>query len=202
VRNSLLIAPMPTASTSQILGNTECFEPITSNIYVRRVLSGEYVVVNKYLVNDLMQLGLWNDTIKNKIIAGNGSIQHIPEIPDEIKQLYKTAWEIKQRTLIDMAADRGPYICQSQSLNLFVAEPTLAKLTSMHFYAWKKGLKTGIYYLRTQAPSQAVKFTLGRNPAKMIKSDTQSQFFIASSTDIPHQADTCSLNENCLSCSS
>lgn len=201
VRNSLLIAPMPTASTSQILGNTECFEPITSNIYVRRVLSGEYVVVNKYLVNDLMQLGLWNDVMKNKIIAGNGSIQHIAEIPDEIKQLYKTAWEIKQRTLIDMAADRGPYICQSQSLNLFVAEPTVAKLTSMHFYAWKKGLKTGIYYLRTQAPSQAVKFTLGRNPEKMMRSDAPSQFFVDSSGILP-QAGTCSLNENCLSCSS
>jgi ribonucleoside-diphosphate reductase alpha chain len=202
VRNSLLIAPMPTASTSQILGNTECFEPITSNIYVRRVLSGEYIVVNKYLVNDLLRLGLWNDVIKNKIIAGNGSIQHIDEIPDEIKQLYKTAWEIKQRTLIDMAANRGPYICQSQSLNLFVANPTAAKLTSMHFYAWKKGLKTGIYYLRTQAPSQAVKFTLGKNY------NSQSTTFspIHSQKQSPQGPDieisSCSMDGNCISCSS
>jgi len=202
VRNSLLIAPMPTASTSQILGNTECFEPITSNIYVRRVLSGEYIVVNKYLVNDLLRLGLWNDVIKNKIIAGNGSIQHIDEIPDEIKQLYKTAWEIKQRTLIDMAANRGPYICQSQSLNLFVANPTAAKLTSMHFYAWKKGLKTGIYYLRTQAPSQAVKFTLGKNYNSQSTTfspiHSQKQSSQGSDTEIS----SCSMDGNCISCSS
>ncbi|NCW28768.1 MAG: ribonucleoside-diphosphate reductase subunit alpha, partial [Verrucomicrobia bacterium] len=151
LRNSLLIALMPTASTSQILGNNECFEPYTSNIYTRRVLSGEFVIVNKHLLNDLIALDLWSHEMKNAIIAHNGSIQHIDGIPNDIKALYKTVWEIKQRTLIDMAADRGAFVCQSQSLNLFVDQPTTAKLTSMHFHAWKKGLKTGIYYLRTQA---------------------------------------------------
>lgn len=150
-RNSLLIAPMPTASTSQILGNNECFEPYTSNIYTRRVLSGEFIIVNKHLLKDLVNLGLWNNSMKNRIISDNGSIQKIDEIPADIKELYKTVWEIKQRSLIDMAADRGAYICQSQSLNLFIENPTTSKLTSMHFYAWKKGLKTGMYYLRTQA---------------------------------------------------
>lgn len=160
VRNSLLVAPMPTASTSQILGNNECFEPYTSNIYTRRVLSGEFVVVNKHLLKDLVQLGLWTNDMKNKIIAANGSIQNIQGIPENIKELYKTVWEIKQRNLIDMAADRGAYICQSQSLNLFVDSPSSSKLTSMHFYAWKKGLKTGMYYLRSQAATQAVQFTI------------------------------------------
>jgi ribonucleoside-diphosphate reductase alpha chain len=160
VRNSLLVAPMPTASTSQILGNNECFEPYTSNIYTRRVLSGEFVVVNKHLLKDLVQLGLWTNDMKNKIIAANGSVQNIAEIPANIKELYKTVWEIKQRNLIDMAADRGAYICQSQSLNLFVDSPSSSKLTSMHFYAWKKGLKTGMYYLRSQAATQAVQFTI------------------------------------------
>lgn len=159
-RNSLLLAPMPTASTSQILGNNECFEPYTSNIYNRRVLSGEFVVVNKHLLRDLNDLGLWNSQLKNKLIAENGSVQNIPEIPTELKELYKTVWEIKQKTLIDMAADRGAFICQSQSLNLFMAEPNMAKLTSMHFYAWKKGLKTGMYYLRTKAAVDAIKFTV------------------------------------------
>lgn len=160
VRNSLLLAPMPTASTSQILGNNECFEPYTSNIYTRRVLSGEFVVVNKHLLKDLVQLGLWTNDMKNKIIAANGSVQNIIGIPDSVKELYKTVWEIKQRNLIDMAADRGAYICQSQSLNLFVDSPSSSKLTSMHFYAWKKGLKTGMYYLRSQAATQAVQFTI------------------------------------------
>ncbi len=159
-RNSLLVAPMPTASTSQILGNNECFEPYTSNIYTRRVLSGEFVIVNKHLLKDLVNLGLWNNDMKNKIIAANGSVQGINEIPSDLKELYKTVWEIKQRNLIDMAADRGAYICQSQSLNLFVDNATASKLTSMHFYAWKKGLKTGMYYLRTQAATQAVQFTV------------------------------------------
>ena len=135
VRNSLLIAPMPTASTSQILGNNECFEPYTSNIYSRRVLSGEFAVVNKHLLPDLVKLGLWNDALKNKIIAANGSVQNIPEIPQNIKDIYKTVWEIKQRTIIDMAADRGAYICQSQSLNLFIQDANFAKLSSAHFYA-------------------------------------------------------------------
>jgi ribonucleoside-diphosphate reductase alpha chain len=160
VRNSLLVAPMPTASTSQILGNNECFEPYTSNIYTRRVLSGEFIIVNKHLLKDLVNLGLWNNSMKNRIIAANGSIQNIQEIPQDLKDLYKTVWEIKQRTIIDMAADRGAFICQSQSLNLFVDNPTMSKLTSMHFYGWKKGLKTGMYYLRSQAASQAVQFTV------------------------------------------
>jgi ribonucleoside-diphosphate reductase alpha chain len=160
VRNSLLLAPMPTASTSQILGNNECFEPYTTNIYNRRVLSGEFVVVNKHLMKDLVDRGLWNENLKNKIIAANGSVQMIREIPEELREIYKTVWEIKQRTVIDMAADRGAYICQSQSLNLFIDQPNFGKLTSMHFYAWKKGLKTGMYYLRTQAATQAVQFTV------------------------------------------
>lgn len=162
VRNSLLLAPMPTASTSQILGNNECFEPYTSNIYTRRVLSGEFVVVNKHLLRDLVKLGLWNDTMKNKLIAANGSVQKINEIPQHLKDLYKTAWEIKQKTIVDMAADRGAYICQSQSLNVFMQDPNFGKLTSMHFYAWKAGLKTGMYYLRTKAATDAVKFTVDR----------------------------------------
>jgi len=160
VRNSLLLAPMPTASTSQILGNNECFEPFTSNIYTRRTLSGEFVVVNKYLLRDLVKRKLWNDTLKQKIIAGNGSIQHIEEIPEDLKIIYKTVWEIKQKAIIDMAADRGAYICQSQSLNLFIENTNFAKLTSMHFYAWKKGLKTGMYYLRTKSAADAIKFTV------------------------------------------
>ena len=160
VRNSLLIAPMPTASTSQIMGSTECFEPMTSNIYTRRTISGEYIVVNKFLMRDLDILGLWSEDMKQKIIAMNGSIQSITSIPANLKSLYKTSWEIKQRTLIDMAASRGAFICQSQSLNLFIDDPTYAKLTSMHFYGWKKGLKTGIYYLRTKAPVMAQKFTV------------------------------------------
>ena len=160
MRNSLLVAPMPTASTSQILGYTECFEPMTSNIYARRVLAGEFVVVNRYLVNDLMGLDLWSEALKQKIIAQNGSVQGIKEIPAWIQAVYKTSWEIKQRSLIDMAAHRGAFICQSQSLNLFMENPTYAKLTSMHFHAWKQGLKTGCYYLRTKAPVMAQKFTV------------------------------------------
>lgn len=160
VRNSLLLAPMPTASTSQILGNNECFEPYTSNVYNRRVLSGEFAVVNKHLLKDLISLGLWNDNMKNRLIAENGSVQNIAEVPQEMKEIYKTVWEIKQRSIIDMAADRGAYICQSQSLNLFVDQPNFAKLTSMHFHAWRKGLKTGMYYLRTKAAADAIKFTV------------------------------------------
>jgi ribonucleoside-diphosphate reductase alpha chain len=160
VRNSLLLAPMPTASTSQILGNNECFEPYTSNIYTRRVLSGEFVIVNKHLLKDLVKLGIWNDKLKNKVIAANGSVQDIDEVPQNIKEIYKTVWEISQKAIIDMAADRGAYICQSQSLNLFIQNPNFAKLTSMHFYAWGKGLKTGMYYLRTKAAADAIKFTV------------------------------------------
>ncbi|RCI00191.1 Ribonucleoside-diphosphate reductase large subunit [Rhizopus azygosporus] len=160
VRNSLLVAPMPTASTSQILGNNECFEPYTSNIYTRRVQSGEFQIVNQHLLNDLIELDLWNDNIKNMMIAHGGSIQRIPGVPDDLKKLYKTVWEISQRTIIDMAADRGAFIDQSQSMNLFTAEPNFGKLTSMHFYAWKKGLKTGMYYLRSRPAVDAIKFTV------------------------------------------
>jgi ribonucleoside-diphosphate reductase alpha chain len=160
LRNSLLVAPMPTASTSQILGNNECFEPYTSNIYTRRTLSGEFIVVNKHLLSDLIKRKLWNPELKNALIAANGSIQDIPGIPDDLKLLYRTVWEIPQRAIIDMAADRGGYICQSQSLNLHVANPTFGKITSMHFHAWKKGLKTGMYYLRTKAAADAIKFTV------------------------------------------
>jgi ribonucleoside-diphosphate reductase alpha chain len=160
LRNSLLMAPMPTASTSQILGYTECFEPMTTNIYTRRTLAGEYVVVNRYLMEDLMNRGLWSESLKQRIIAQNGSVQGIKEISDDLQAIYKTSWEIKQRSLIDMAAKRGAFICQSQSLNLSVENPTYAKLTSMHFHAWKQGLKTGCYYLRTKAPVMAQKFTV------------------------------------------
>lgn len=160
IRNSLLVAPMPTASTSQILGNNECFEPFTSNLYTRRVLAGDFMVVNKYLVADLIKLRLWNSWIREQIMVHNGSIQSIEEIPDDLKELYKTAWEIPQKTLINMARDRAPFICQSQSLNLFLVEPTYAKISSMHIYAWKQGLKTGCYYLRTKAAASAQKFTV------------------------------------------
>ena len=160
MRNSLLVAPMPTASTSQILGFNECIEPITSNIYSRRTLAGEFILANKYLMNDLIKLDLWNEKIKNNIIANNGSVQHIDVIPKEIRDKYKTVWEISMRDLIDMAADRGAYICQSQSLNLWLEDPNYNTLTSMHFYSWKKGLKTGIYYLRRRAKHQAQQFTI------------------------------------------
>lgn len=181
VRNSLLIAPMPTASTSQILGNNECFEPYTSNLYTRRVLSGEFIVVNKRLLKDLIRLGLWNEALKNKIIAENGSVQDIEEIPQDIKELYKTAWEIKQKTLIDLAADRGAFICQSHSLNLFMQNPTFAKLTSMHFYGWKRGLKTGMYYLRTKAATDAIKFTIEAKPMVSCDLSNKEECLICSS---------------------
>ncbi|MDO3642633.1 MAG: ribonucleoside-diphosphate reductase subunit alpha [Mucilaginibacter sp.] len=199
VRNSLLVAPMPTASTSQILGNNECFEPYTSNIYTRRVLSGEFIIVNKHLLRDLVNLGLWNNTMKDKIITANGSIQDIPEIPQNIKDLYKTVWEIKMRNIIDMAADRGAYICQSQSLNLFINSPNASKLTSMHFYAWKKGLKTGMYYLRTQAASQAVKFTVESQGGKNM--DAVVPEVVAEINDDVPAGPTCSMEEGCVTCS-
>ena len=160
MRNSLLIAPMPTASTSQILGNNECFEPFTSNLYSRRVLSGEFIVINKYLVEDLVARGMWTPEVRTEIIANNGSIQSMIGLPGELRELYRTAWEIPMKTLINMARDRAPFICQSQSLNLFVADPTYSKLSSMHFYAWKQGLKTGCYYLRTKAAAKAQQFTV------------------------------------------
>jgi len=160
VRNSLLVAPMPTASTSQILGNNECFEPYTSNIYTRRVLSGEFIVVNKHLLEDLVEIGLWNEGLKQDIMRANGSIQHVDVIPQDIKELYKTVWELSMKDIIDMSRQRGYFIDQSQSLNLFMEGATMAKLTSMHFYAWKSGLKTGMYYLRTKSAVDAIKFTL------------------------------------------
>ncbi len=175
LRNSLLVAPMPTASTSQILGWNECFEPFTSNIYTRRTLAGEFIVVNKHLVRDLMEVEMWSEDLKQKIIANNGSVQEISEVPPSIKERYKTAYEIKQRTLIDMAAARGAFICQSQSLNLFVADPTYAKLTSMHFHGWKRGLKTGIYYLRTKAPTAAQKFTVDPELLAAVQADKEQR---------------------------
>ncbi len=165
-RNSLLLAPMPTASTSQILGNNECFEPYTSNVYTRRTLSGEFIIANKHLMKDLISLGLWSETMRQKLISTNGSVQSIPEIPQNIKDIYKTVWEISQKSIIDMSADRGAYICQSQSLNIHLTDPNFGKLTSMHFYAWKKGLKTGMYYLRSTAAADAIKFTLDKSVIK------------------------------------
>ena len=199
VRNSLLLAPMPTASTSQILGNNECFEPYTSNIYTRRVLSGEFVVVNKHLLLDLVQLGLWNDEMKNEIIKANGSVQDIDTIPDNIKAIYKTVWEIKMKDIIDMSADRGRFIDQSQSLNLFIDQPNMGKITSMHFYAWEKGLKTGMYYLRTKAATQAIQFTV----QKQAKSQLEP---VLSTTGeyTEEEALACSIDnpDDCIACGS
>ena len=174
VRNSLLLAPMPTASTSQILGNNECFEPYTSNIYSRRVLSGEFAIVNKHLLRDLVKINLWNENMKNKLINANGSVQEIDEIPQNLKELYKTSWEIKQKTIIDMAADRGAFVCQSQSMNIFMQNPNFGKLTSMHFYAWKAGLKTGLYYLRTKSAVDAVKFTVDKQALQQVAPSTET----------------------------
>lgn len=194
VRNSLLVAPMPTASTSQILGNNECFEPYTSNIYTRRTLSGEFIVINKHLLKDLIEVGLWNDEMKQKLIAANGSVQSIQEIPQNIKDLYKTVWEISQKKLIDMSADRGAFIDQSQSFNVHMQNPNFGKLTSMHFYAWKKGLKTGMYYLRTKAAADAIKFTVGKQhqePKITAKSMEQQAAAIACSIDNPDDCEAC-----------
>jgi len=193
VRNSLLVAPMPTASTSQILGNNECFEPITSNIYVRRVLSGEFAVVNRFLVNDLIQLGLWNDKMRNEIIANNGSVQNVASIPEELKALYKTVWEIKQKAVVDMSQGRGPYIDQGQSLNVFMEDPNFGKLSSMHFYAWKAGLKTGMYYLRTRAAVNAVQFTVKNNEAPVKKTMEEEKAAMVCSLENP---------ESCVMCGS
>ena len=161
--NSLLIAPMPTASTSQIMSSNECFEPFTSNMYKRKTLAGEFIIINNYLVNDLINAGLWNKEVKDQIVLGDGSIQHINNIPTAMKNLYKTVWEIKQKVLIDMAADRGPFICQSQSMNLFIESPDFKKLSSMHFYSWQQGLKTGIYYLRSKPKAKTQQFTIDPN---------------------------------------
>lgn len=193
VRNSLLVAPMPTASTSQILGNTECFEPITSNIYVRRVLSGEFAVVNKYLVQDLIEAGLWTDEMRNKIIAHNGSIQAIEEIPEDLKALYKTVWEIKQKSVLDLAAGRSPFIDQGMSLNIHMEDPNFGKLSSMHFYAWKSGLKTGMYYLRSRAAVNAVKFTVRQEEKVAPKNAEDNRAAMVCSIDNP---------EDCVMCGS
>ncbi len=200
LRNSLLLAPMPTASTSQILGNNECFEPYTSNIYTRRTLSGEYIIVNKHLLKDLTRLGLWNDELKQKLMAANGSVANIPEIPNELKALYKTVYEISQKVIIDQAADRGAFICQSQSLNLFVENPNFGKLSSMHFYGWQKGLKTGMYYLRSKAAVDPIKFTL----------DEQHQRIQGNATEVVPEMEVmdlaegavCTMEEGCLMCGS
>ena len=191
VRNSLLMAPMPTASTSQILGNNECIEPVTSNIYTRRVLSGEFAMVNKHLVKDLIQLGLWNEEMKDRIIAHNGSVQYIPEIPADLKELYRTVWEIKQKSILEMAADRGAYIDQSQSLNIHMEDTNFGKLSSLHFAAWKLGLKTGMYYLRTRPAVDAIKFTI-KEPTKTA-APVDQQAAMVCSLDNP---------EDCVSCGS
>jgi ribonucleoside-diphosphate reductase alpha subunit len=194
VRNSLLLAPMPTASTAQILGNNECFEPYTSNIYTRRVLSGEFIIVNKHLLKDLVREGLWNKDMRQKIVAANGSIQNINEIPPHLKELYKTAWEISQKAIIDQAADRGAYICQSQSLNIFMENANFGKLTSMHFYGWEKGLKTGMYYLRTKAATDAIKFTIDKSVVDETAAQAieDQQAAIACSLDNPEGCEMCS----------
>ncbi|GJV74023.1 ribonucleoside-diphosphate reductase large subunit [Tanacetum coccineum] len=184
VRNSLLVAPMPTASTSQILGNNECFEPYTSNIYSRRVLSGEFVVVNKHLLHDLTEMGLWTPTLKNQIIYEDGSVQKIAEIPEDLKAIYKTVWEIKQRTLVDMAVDRGCYIDQSQSLNIHMDQPNFGKLTSLHFHTWSKGLKTGMYYLRSRAAADAIKFTVDTSILKVASVNSTKNVNVASTNEV------------------
>jgi ribonucleoside-diphosphate reductase alpha chain len=189
IRNSLLLAPMPTASTSQILGNNECIEPVTSNIYTRRVLSGEFAVVNKFLVRDLIRLGLWNEEMKDRIIAHSGSVQYIPEIPADLKELYKTVWEIKQKSILEMAADRGAYIDQSQSLNIHMEDTNFGKLSSLHFTAWKLGLKTGMYYLRTRPAVDAIKFTI----KETTQAPVDAQAAMVCSLDNP---------EDCVSCGS
>lgn len=221
LRNSLLVAPMPTASTSQILGNNECIEPYTSNIYTRRTLSGEYIVVNKHLLNDLIRLGMWDEEMKEALIVSNGSVQHIQGLPPELKERYKTVWEISQKSIIDMAADRGAFICQSQSLNLFVESATMGKLSSMHFYSWQKGLKTGMYYLRSKAAVEPIKFTLSdKHQRKYVRKDTmeeseiQTEFVPTITTttstnslddmnpimDMSAMGAVCSMEEGCLMC--
>ncbi|MFT5581869.1 MAG: ribonucleoside-diphosphate reductase alpha chain, partial [Psychromonas sp.] len=192
VRNSLLLAPMPTASTAQILGNNECFEPYTSNVYTRRVLSGEFIVVNKHLLKDLVKEGLWTKEMRQTLMSTNGSIQNINNIPQELKDLYKTAWEISQKAIIDLSADRGAFICQSQSLNIFMENANFGKLTSMHFYGWEKGLKTGMYYLRTKAATDAIKFTVDKSMVNM-DADTEedSKEAIACSIDNPDDCEMC-----------
>ncbi len=193
VRNSLLLAPMPTASTSQILGNNECFEPYTSNLYTRRTLSGEYIVVNKHLLNDLIRLGLWNEELREHLMASNGSVQNVEGLPQELKDLYKTTWEISMKSIIDMSADRGAYICQSQSMNLFMENPNFAKLSSMHFYAFNKGLKTGMYYLRSKAAVDPIKFTLSQKHQRKFTDeniDSSAKGFLDNNLNIVNETET------------
>jgi len=198
LRNSLLLAPMPTASTSQILGNNECIEPYTSNLYSRRTLSGEYIIVNKHLLKDLIEQGLWDEDMKERLMVSNGSVQDFPDVPQDLKDLYKTVWEISQKVIIDLAADRGAYVCQSQSLNLFVANPNFGKLTSMHFYAWQKGLKTGMYYLRSKAAVDPIKFTVSQKHQKTSVQGAEAQG--------PQQevveGEVCTMEDGCLMCGS
>jgi ribonucleoside-diphosphate reductase subunit M1 len=201
---------MPTASTSQILGNNECFEPYTSNLYARRVLSGEFVVVNQHLMADLIQLGLWSPALKTALIAANGSVAALPGIPAELKEVYKTVWEIKQRAVVDMAADRGAYIDQSQSLNIHMSDPNAGKLTSLHFHAWRRGLKTGMYYLRTRAAADAIKFTVDAtalkeaNKENMKAASGNDEAAAAAARAEAEAAMVCSLTNRdaCLSCGS
>ena len=202
IRNSLLLAPMPTASTSQILGNNECIEPYTSNLYTRRTLSGEYIIVNKHLLKDLIEHGLWNEDMKERLMAANGSIQDFPDVPEELKDLYKTVWEISQKVIIDMAADRGAYVCQSQSLNLFVENPNFGKLTSMHFYAWQKGLKTGMYYLRSKAAVDPIKFTLSDKHQKKFGASDQAETNQQEEAAEMVEGQVCTMEEGCLMCGS
>lgn len=194
VRNSLLLAPMPTASTAQILGNNECFEPYTSNVYTRRVLSGEFIVVNKHLLKDLVKEGLWTKEMRQTLMSTNGSVQNIESIPQDLKDLYKTAWEISGKSIMDQAADRGAFICQSQSLNVFMENANFGKLTSMHFYAWEKGLKTGMYYLRTKAATDAIKFTVDKTMVQStprVVSEVEAAAAIACSIDNPDDCEAC-----------
>jgi ribonucleoside-diphosphate reductase subunit M1 len=211
LRNSLLVAPMPTASTSQILGNNECFEPYTSNIYARRVLSGEFIVVNQHLLNDLIALNMWSPQMKSQLIAANGSVQALPGVPQRLKEIYKTVWEIKQRTIVDMSADRGPWIDQSQSLNIHLSDPNAGKLTSLHFHAWRRGLKTGMYYLRTRAAADAIKFTVDAELIKQQKATVQDKpeddaaaAAAAAAAEEARAAMVCSLTNRdaCVSCGS
>lgn len=204
IRNSLLIAPMPTASTAQILGNNESFEPYTSNMYIRRVLSGEFQVVNHHLLKDLVERGLWDDDIKNELVLHNGSVQNIAAVPDDLKELYKTVWEIPQKTLIKMAADRGAFIDQSQSLNIHIAQPNYGKMSSMHFYGWKLGLKTGMYYLRTMPAANPIQFTVDKTKINNAKATAETNGHLESEEEINMRSLVCSLenNDECLSCGS
>ena len=204
MRNSLLVACMPTASTSNICGSIECIEPITSNIYVRRVVSGEFQMVNKYLIEDLIKINLWNKSMKNKIIKNNGSIQSIYEIPDQLKKIYRTVWEIPQKSIIDMAADRAPFVDQTQSMNIFIAQPNFQNMTSMHFYGWKRGLKTGMYYLRTKPAANAIQFTLEREPSAEEQSVKKMKLERILSADQQKAQMLCSIENgpNCDMCGS